>query len=384
MTFSLAHYQFEIPPHLIAQEAVRPHHKARMMVINRETGELEAESVFENLPGFIWDSHVLFFNNSKVLPSRLTLRDFATEKDGKKVPRNKWEIFFLSKKDENTFEALVQPGNIFKIWTKVLAFWQTFFVREITDSWRILELLDGDIFDVLKRFWSLPLPPYITYEKEKESDYQSVFAEKEGSVAAPTASLHFSKELLESLTCKKEYITLHVWLWTFSWIKTEDIREFQIHEEYVEIEHSVFEKITDMKMSWKKIIAVGTTVCRTLESLPSVWKGLSIVQKKSFSLETQQYWNECAKEREETHWIGSLEIQGSTIRFGTSIYITPGFDFLIIDELITNFHLGGSSLLVLVSAFLWYTATMDIYKKAVAWLYRFYSFGDGMYIRIKK
>lgn len=158
----------------------------------------------------------------------------------------------------------------------------------------------------MQQYGELPLPPYIEYTKEKENDYQTSFAEKNGSVAAPTASLHFTQELLEKINIPKEYVTLHVGLGTFKGIDVQDIREYHIHRETIEIELTLFEKIASHKTQEKKLIAVGTTVCRTLESLPSLWKSLNPEIKEVFDTETTKYWNAISSSITSNNWIDSI------------------------------------------------------------------------------
>ncbi len=249
--------------------------------------------------------------------------------------------------------------------------------------------------DLLAAHGALPLPPYIEYSSEKEADYQTSFAEKDGSVAAPTASLHFTSELMDKIKNQKEYLTLHVGLGTFKGIDTTDIRAYAIHSEAIEIPLDIFATITTLRQEKKRIVAVGTTACRTLESLPSLWRALDLDIQNSIDANIRDYWNTLIEDLEENDWIDDIILNNtntpysdsgiscdlSEISFSTSIYITPGYRFHIVDDLITNFHIPESSLLVLVSAFLGYEATMDIYERAIAGKYRFYSFGDGMYIR---
>lgn len=386
MNYELSDYSYTLPEELIAQEAIHPHHDARMMVIDRETWEKVDDAKFIDLPHYMDEDHIIFFNNSKVLRSRLVLENIEYQKkDWEKNILEKWEIFFLRKWESNQFEALIQPGNKFSIWALFYAFWVTFRVVWISDSWRILEIQGGDVLDILEKYGRLPLPPYISYEKEKEDDYQTIFAKEWWSVAAPTASLHFTRELLESLPQEKEYVTLHVGLGTFQWIKTEDIRDYQIHSELISIETVLFTKIAQLKQNGKKIVGVGTTVCRTLESLPFAWKLLDPTIKKSFEKHVCDYWDSLWNTNQDKDYIQNITLleNWSKISFETTIYITPGYHFAVIDDLITNFHLPESSLLVLVSAFLWHTNTKKIYQDAIDLRYRFYSFGDGMYIRGK-
>lgn len=379
--FQLTDYNYHLPEELIAQEAVHPHHNAKMMVIDRETGILRSEATFWDLDNQINPNGVLFFNDSRVVRSRIIMKNIPYKKiNTEKWILHEWEIFYLSTITENTIEALIRPGNKFKIGT-IFYIWEYLLeVIENTESGRILKINWGTISDFLAKYGSLPLPPYIEYTQEKEADYQTSFAKKDGSVAAPTASLHFTQELLEKIKNPKEYITLHVWLGTFQGIKTSDVRDYEIHSEKVEISKDIFGKIFELKENQKKIIAVGTTATRVLESLPYLWKNLDTDNKKSFDANICNYWDKLIKTGENPNWIKNISTKTNSIEFETSIYITPGFIFKIIDELITNFHLGWSSLLVLVSAFLGYEKTRKIYEKAIQNKYRFYSFGDGMYI----
>lgn len=386
MTYARKDFQYILPPELIAQEAVHPHHDARMLVVDRWTGVIEEETTFYELDQHMPHDRVIFFNNSRVIPSRLRLNNASvTTPSGSTSLITEGEIFFLAHHDDHRFEALVKPGNKFKVGNTISAFWVIFHVEEITESGRILRVEYDNITSILKKFGELPLPPYIKYQKIKEEDYQTVFASQDGSVAAPTASLHFTQELIDKLPQKKEYITLHVWLWTFQWINTDDVRDYEIHRESIEIPLSLFTRIYHIHHAKEKIVAVWTTVCRTLESLPYLWRRLDEKIKAMIPSEIRDHWDSLSVSVWEQNYIHTISlIAGENIlHFGTTIYITPGHTFRIVDELITNFHLGESSLLVLVSAFLGYEEIMEIYRKAIEKKYRFYSFGDGMYIRLK-
>lgn len=381
--FLLSDYDYDLPEELIAQEAIHPHHNAKMMVIDKELGDITTETTFWNLDTYISPNWVLFLNDSRVVRSRIILKNIPYKKASSELwILNEWEIFYLSSISDTHFDALVRPGNKFKVGTIFEIGKYHLEVKENTESGRVIKIEWWTISDFLIQHGSLPLPPYIKYSEEKESDYQTSFAKKDGSVAAPTASLHFTKELLEKLPCKKEYITLHVWLWTFQGIKTSDVRDYQIHSEKVEISKDIFSKIVTIKSNQQKIIAVGTTATRVLESLPYLWMTLHQESKNTIDINTRNYWDTITETIEDKNWIHSTEEsrEGNSITFETSIYITPGFLFKIVDELITNFHLGWSSLLVLISAFLGYEKTKKIYEYAIKNKYRFYSFGDGMYI----
>lgn len=382
--FALSDYDYSLPDQLIAQDAAHPQHSARMMVIDRETGKITAETIFWDLDTQLGKDRVLFFNNSRVVRSRISLhqaRYITTNNDVHILKEG--EIFFLAYESPWRFEALVRPGNKLKVGVRLNIGRFELHIDQMTDTGRIISVIWGSIEDLLKEHGQLPLPPYIKYSAQKETDYQTAFAKEGGSVAAPTASLHFTEELLDKIKNQKEYLTLHVWLGTFKGIQTDDIRDYNIHHEAIHIPIHTFASIARIKMEWKKIVAVGTTACRTLESLPSLWLQISIDIKKSIDANTRKYWDELTFSLKDMNWIHNLLIHTASwgIRFKTGIYITPGYSFLIVDDLITNFHIPRSSLLVLVSAFLWWSATKAIYDHAIASRYRFYSFGDGMYIR---
>ena len=386
MNYSLSDYQYSLPPELIAQEAATPRDSARLMVIEKKSWTITSEWHFRDLDLFIPNDRVLFLNDSRVIRSRLLLKDAPyTKKNGEAAILKEWEIFFLKNQDHKHFEALVRPGNIFKIGSRIHAFWVTFIVEWMTDTGRTLRIEWGEISSILEQYGNLPLPPYIDYSREKEDDYQTVFAKSNGSVAAPTASLHFTDELLSRINLPKEYITLHVGLGTFQGIKTDDIREYAIHGEWIEWEKKLFDTIRKYKTAGKKIIATGTTVCRTLESLPYIWRALSESDRMGYTSETQDYWDTLTKDISHNDFIRTIHWNDTEWVFQceTFIYITPGFLFLIVDDLITNFHLPESSLLVLISAFIWYEETKKIYTHAIRERYRFFSFWDGMYIRGK-
>ncbi len=378
-------YTYTLPDELIAEHAIQPHHDARLMVIDKNSGIITSETTFWNIDTHLGDDRVIFFNNSRVLRARVRLSGvYITRKDGSTGIIDDGEIFYLKTLDTHTIEALVRPGNKFREWTTIQVGDTKVRVKGMTDTGRILEI-EGNtsIYEFLEQYGSLPLPPYIEYSEEKEKDYQTSFASQDGSVAAPTASLHFTRELMEKLAIPKEYLTLHVWLGTFKWLDTDDIREYAIHREAATVNREIFAKICEYKTEWKRIVAVGTTACRTLESLPSLWSVLPRETQESYDANIREYWNTLSRERRNNDWIYNVRVLGGEIYFETEIYIVPGHQFLVMDDLVTNFHLGESSLLVLVSAFLGYEETMNIYRYAIEKRYRFYSFWDGMYIRWK-
>lgn len=382
-------YTYILPPNLIAETPIHPHHDAKVMVIDREKGCLVGESTFWNLDHIIPNNRIIYFNNSKVLRARIPLNWVAYQDLlWKRYTLKEWEIFYLKTIWTWIFEALVRPGKKFKKGSIIHIGIFDIEVIDITAHGRILRINNPrlSIDDLLSQHGNIPLPPYIEYSREKEKDYQTVFAEKEGSVAAPTASLHFTKELLSKIKNEKRYITLHVWLGTFRGLDTDDIRQYQIHTESVEIAVDTLRDIALSKISGKKIVAVGTTACRTLESLPSLWHRLWTKEQNLFDANIRDYWNWLVQYTWIDHdWIHSIRYDPteSIFQFETSIYIVPWHTFQIVDDLITNFHLPESSLLVLVSAFIGHNNTLDLYRQAIEKNYRFYSFWDGMYIQWK-
>jgi S-adenosylmethionine:tRNA ribosyltransferase-isomerase len=377
--YSLDSYTYYLPDELIAQEAVHPQHDARLMIVDRTSGTLESEDIFWNLDTYIPEDRIIFFNDSRVLPARIRLENTKIQnKEGGEGIIKKGEILFCQKQVDGTFEALVRPGNKFKVGTKIFIEWWYIEVIAQSHDGRILKAHGITIEEIMKNSWELPLPPYIAYDKGKEEDYQTIFAKKDGSVAAPTASLHFTPELLAKLPEEKIAITLHVGLWTFQGVDTEDIREYKIHKEMAEIDIALFTKIATEKQGGKRILAVGTTVCRTLESLPYLWHALEREIREWFAKNVQDFWENFPKE---IGIIGHIESRGTTIFFETSIFLYPGKNIHIVDDLITNFHLPESSLLMLVSTFLGRENTLKLYEYAREKRYRFFSFGDGMYIR---
>lgn len=378
--FSLSDYTFTLKDDSIAEFPASPAHNAKLMVIDRETWDIIGEDIFYNIDKILDKNKVLFFNNSKVLKARIVLNEakFVTIENHEWTIN--WEIFFLKKINENKFEALVRPGKKFKIWTKIFLWNSVLKVDGSTETGRIISIENSTIDEILENFGNLPLPPYIEYSKEKEKDYQNFFASKNGSVAAPTASLHFTEELINKIPNEKIFLTLHIGLGTFKTINTDDIRSYNIHDEQAEINLDIFKKIFEYKNSNRPIVAVGTTACRTLESLPSLWKILDEKIKKNFHSDIIFFWDTISQ-NSPNNWISSFDLDEENIFFSTRAYIIPGYNFAITDELITNFHLPESSLLVLVSALIGQPKLLQNYNYAVEKNYKFFSFGDGMYIK---
>lgn len=337
-TFNLEKYDYQLPDELIAQEPVEPRDLCRLMILDRSKRSIE-HKIFRDIKKYIQPGDLLVINNTKVIPARL----YGQKETGAKV-----EVLLLEKNgNQNVWKALVRPGSKIKKGNKLL--FPENIVCEVLDhlddGTRILEFKDPDFYSKIFKVGQIPLPPYIKKQLDDPELYQTEYAKYEGAVAAPTAGLHFTKELLNELQEKVGVeiaeITLHVGLGTFRPVKELDIREYDIHEEYFSVSREILEKIARTKAKGRKVIAVGTTVVRTLESIA----------------------------QEPDKLIGK-----------TKLYIYPPFEFKIIDALITNFHLPKSSLLFLVSAFAGYDFIMQAYREAIEKRYRFFSFGDAMFI----
>ncbi len=327
-------FDFDLPEDLIAQSPAEPRDSARLMVLKRDSGEIE-HRIFRDVLEYLKEGDVLVLNNTKVIPARLL---------GKKVTGAKIEAFLLEKMEDGVWRCLVRPGSKMKVGSKLI-FKNGLSGKVIArneDGTRIIEFStksDDEIF----RAGEVPLPPYIKSHGIDPDEYQTVYAQKEGAVAAPTAGLHFTKELLneiESRGVEITYVTLHVGLGTFRPVKVENVEDHEMEEEFY---HVPKETVNTIKNARGRVIAVGTTVVRTLETIARL------------------------PEREE--YTGK-----------TKLFIYPPFEFKVVDSLITNFHLPRSTLLMLVSAFAGLDLIKKAYKIAVEKRYRFFSFGDAMFI----
>ncbi len=337
-------FDYELPKDLIAQHPHIPRDECKLMVCDRKTGKT-THTIFKNIINFLNKGDLLVLNDTKVIPARI----FAKKETGGKI-----EIFLLEKLDKNKFLCLTR-GKIKKITDVTLKNGQTARITRLENSdKRIVEFGEtSNIYELLEEIGEVPLPPYIkrcydNYNRERDFEYyQTVFAKKMGAVASPTAGLHFTEELLERIKNKGvriTYITLHVGIGTFRPVKVKEVEKHKMHSEKFEISKETAEVINSTKLSGGRIIAVGTTVVRTLESA---------VNKK-----------------------GLVE----PINSETDIFIYPRYKFKIIDALITNFHLPKSTLLMLVSAFYNREKILKCYKEAIEKKYRFFSFGDAMFI----
>ena len=334
-------FYYDLPEELIAQTPVFPRDSSRMMCLNKTTGEIKHET-FHNLPEFLNTGDCLVLNNTRVLPARL----YGTATDTGAVV----EFVLLKQKDLYKWECLAGPGKKAKVGRKFI------FSDELSatvndvlpDGNRIIEFdCEGDFFSTLDKVGQMPLPPYIKEKLKDKERYQTVYSKELGSAAAPTAGLHFTPELLEQIKAKGVnivYVTLHVGLGTFRPVKVDDITEHKMHTEHYYMPKETADVINQTKQNGGRVICVGTTSCRTVES---------VVQKYGKICE-------CSDD--------------------TGIFIYPGYEFKCMDGLVTNFHLPESTLIMLVSAFAGYENTMNAYKIAVEEKYRFFSFGDAMLI----
>lgn len=337
-------FYYDLPEELIAQTPIEPRNASRLLKVDRSTGEI-THSHFYNLCGFLKKGDLLVLNDSRVLPARIY---------GEKADNGSFIEFLLVDQRENLeWEILCRPGKKAKVGTKFT--FGGILTAEITevleDGNRIarFEVKDGyNIYTALDEIGQMPLPPYITKKLEDKERYQTVYSNELGSSAAPTAGLHFTKEMLADLQSRGinlAFVTLHVGLGTFRPVKEERVLDHKMHTEHYELSEETARLINRTKAEGGRVIAVGTTSCRTLESVAAE-NGGNIVPSEG----------------------------------DTGIFIYPGFEFKVLDGLITNFHLPESTLIMLVSAFLGYDKTMNAYKTAVEEKYRFFSFGDSMMI----
>ncbi|MCL1831032.1 MAG: tRNA preQ1(34) S-adenosylmethionine ribosyltransferase-isomerase QueA [Oscillospiraceae bacterium] len=335
-------FSYYLPEQLIAQTPIRPRDHSRLMCLDKTTGLLQHKH-FYDLIDVLDNNCLLVVNNSKVMPARLI---GVTGKDNSAA-----EILLLKPIDEDSYESIVRPGKKLRVaaTVKISEQLQATITDVLPDGNRIVKFeynKDNRLIELLEQYGSMPLPPYIHETIEQNDDYQTVYAKHLGSAAAPTAGFHFTPELIVKLKAKEvEFceVTLHIGLATFRPVRVESIEQHHIHSEEYSISDNAADMINRAKAEGKRIIAVGTTSARTLEAA----------------------------------YMGSSVSSGYA---STDIFIYPGYEFKVIDGLITNFHLPESTLIMLVSALAGYTNTMNAYAEAVKLSYRFYSFGDAMYI----
>ena len=335
-------YKFDLPEELIAQTPVEPRDASRLMCLDRESGAISHRH-FRDLPSLLRPGDLLVANDSRVLPARL----YGQKEDTGAT----MEFLLLEQKEQKRWEVMVKPGRRAKVGTRFV-FGDGLLRAEVLDVLeggnRLVEFTcDGDIFSVLDQIGQMPLPPYITEKLQDKERYQTVYSHELGSAAAPTADLHFTQELmgrLEKMGVRMAYVTLHVGLGTFRPVKEDNILEHKMHSEHYHLPRETADLINETKRRGGRVIAVGTTSCRTLESVATF----------------------AGEIKEAEGW--------------TNIFIYPSYEFKVLDGLITNFHLPESTLIMLVSAFAGYDHVMDAYRTAVAEKYRFFSFGDAMLI----
>ena len=336
-------YNFDLPQELIAQDPLEDRSSSRLLVLNKETGEME-HRVFRDIVEYLHPDDCLVINDTKVIPARLL---GVKEDTGAHV-----EVLLLKRKENDIWETLVKPGKKCRPGA-VLSFGDGLLkgtVLDVVDEGnRLIQFSYEGIFEqILDQLGQMPLPPYITHQLKDKNRYQTVYAVHEGSAAAPTAGLHFTKELLkqiEDMGVKIAHVTLHVGLGTFRPVKVDNILDHHMHSEFYMVEESEAKKINDTKAEGGRVICVGTTSCRTIESATD----------ENGILKAGSGW--------------------------TEIFIYPGYKFKILDCLITNFHLPESTLVMLVSALAGRENILNAYQEAIKERYRFFSFGDAMFIK---
>lgn len=336
-------FYFDLPQELIAQDPLEDRASSRLLVLDRETGEVTHRK-FRDILGYLNPGDCLVINDTKVIPARL-----IGSREGTNA---KIEVLLLKRRENDIWETLVKPGKKAKPGT-VICFGDGLLKGTVIDvveeGNRLIQFsYDGIFEEILDRLGQMPLPPYITHQLQDKNRYQTVYAKHEGSAAAPTAGLHFTKELLQEIEdkgVKLAHVTLHVGLGTFRPVKVENVLDHHMHSEFYMVEESEAEKINQMKRDGGRVICVGTTSCRTIES----------ASDENGILKAGSGW--------------------------TDIFIYPGYQFKILDCLITNFHLPESTLVMLVSALAGREHVLAAYEEAVKERYRFFSFGDAMFIK---
>ena len=335
-------FYYDLPPELIAQTPLEKRDESRLLCLDKATGEWSHHHFYE-LPDFLRAGDCLVLNNSRVLPARLL---------GRRLPGGgACEVLLLQDKGDKVWECLVRPGKYLREGARV-SFGDGELTAEIAevlpDGNRLVRFdYNGIFLEVLERLGKMPLPPYIKEELQDQERYQTVYSKVNGSAAAPTAGLHFTPELLERIAAKGVgvgYVTLHVGLGTFRPVKEDEIEQHDMHSEYCTIPQETADLINRTKANGGRVICVGTTSCRTIES----WAGED----------------------------GTMTATGGW----TNIYIYPGYRFKVMDALVTNFHLPESTLIMLVSALAGREHVLAAYEEAVRERYRFFSFGDAMFI----
>lgn len=341
-TMNVKDFYYDLPQELIAQDPLKDRSASRLLVMNRESGKLE-HRVFKDVVDYLRPGDCLVINDTRVIPARL----FGVKADtGAKI-----EVLLLKRRDQNIWETLVKPGRKCRPGTEIVfgeGLLRGTVLDVVEEGNRLIRFSFEGIFEeILDRLGQMPLPPYITHQLQDKNRYQTVYAKHDGSAAAPTAGLHFTKELLrqvQDMGVKIAHVTLHVGLGTFRPVKVDNILDHHMHSEFYMVEEAEAKKINDTRAAGGRVICVGTTSCRTVESAAG----------------------EDGKVRAGSGW--------------TDIFIYPGYKFKVLDCLITNFHLPESTLVMLVSALAGREQVLEAYEAAVKEGYRFFSFGDAMII----
>ncbi|MYB66318.1 tRNA preQ1(34) S-adenosylmethionine ribosyltransferase-isomerase QueA [Candidatus Poribacteria bacterium] len=340
----LSNFDYELPPDRIAQVPLKQRDESKLMVVNRHSGELQ-HTQFARIKNYLPESALLVLNDTKVIPARLI--------GNKRGTGGKIELLLIQETEKDVWEVLAKPMRSLKVGTQ-LVFEEDVLSGEVIEKTKNGKCLIafsyiGEFYNLLSEIGLMPLPPYIrrTPDEDDKLRYQSVYASQEGAIAAPTAGLHFTQELLEKLNRKgiqNTKLTLHVGIGTFQPVKVDNIKTHKMHAEYINLKETVAQRINDAKRTGSEIIAIGTTVVRALET---------------------------------------AGVSGTVEQFNgqSELFIYPGFQFKIVDALITNFHLPKSTLLMLVSAFADTQLIKKAYQEALQHNYRFYSYGDAMLIR---
>ena len=336
-------FRYDLPQELIAQDPLEDRSSSRLLVLDKDTGEITHKH-FYDIIDYLDEGHCLVLNETKVIPARL----MGVKKDTGAVV----EILLLKRKSKTVWECLVKPGKKCRVGA-VIEFGEGLLTGTVSDiveeGNRIIEFeFDGIFEEILDKLGTMPLPPYITHTLKDRNRYQTVYAKNDGSAAAPTAGLHFTKELLKDIEdkgVKLAKVTLHVGLGTFRPVKVSDVRQHHMHSEFFQVSKEAADIINSTRANGKRVICVGTTSTRTIESASD---------DKGYLKETSGW---------------------------TDIFIYPGYKFKVSDALITNFHLPESTLVMLVSALAGREKVLHAYEEAVKEKYRFFSFGDAMFIK---
>ena len=337
-------FDFDLPEELIAQTPLKDRASSRLLVVNKETGDME-DKHFHDILDELQPGDALVMNNTRVLPARLY--------GEKPETGGHLEVLLLTNTEGDTWETLIKPAKRAKVGTEIQfgdGRLKAVVKEDLEHGGRIIEFkYDGIFLEILESLGEMPLPPYIKERLDDPDRYQTVYAEENGSAAAPTAGLHFTKELLEEIKAKGVhlvYLTLHVGLGTFRPVSVDNIEEHHMHSEFYRLTEEAAKQLNEVRQAGGRIVAVGTTSIRTLETIGTKFNG---------EIQADSGW--------------------------TDIFITPGYQFKVVEAFSTNFHLPKSTLVMLVSAFAGKDLTLAAYQHAIEEKYRFFSFGDAMFIK---